>query len=232
MHEHVCHHHNHSCTLAPSFLAFSQRDWNADVKELLKNNVNTIHFDVMSLDYVNNTAYTKEDFQRLLKTSKEIYVDVHLMVKNPIKVIDDFVSDQTQTIAFHFDACDNIYEVINTIKYIQSKNIKAGIAVNPNFKLKDYIQYINLVDYILIMGVVPGKGGQALILNSVTNLKEVYEYRQRKGLAIKLHFDGGMNKETIPLVIKELDLLVAGSFIEKHFFELKEVVEWYKELLN
>lgn len=172
------------------------------IKEIDKSNADYIHVDLMDGLYVenNNTNNYLEGLDNTLKP-----LDVHLMVNNPINYIDDFAKLNTSIITFHLDSCDNPIEVINKIK---KYNIKVGIAINPSDDINIIDKCLDLIDYVLIMSVVPGKGGQEFIKDTVNKIKLF----QNKN--VLLGIDGGINSETIKyLKDYNIDIYVSGSYI-------------------
>lgn len=172
------------------------------IKEIDKSNADYIHVDLMDGLYVenNNTNNYLEGLDTTLKP-----LDVHLMVNNPINYIDDFAKLNTSIITFHLDSCDNPIEVINKIK---KYDIKVGIAINPSDDINIIDKYLDLIDYVLIMSVVPGKGGQEFIKDTVNKIKLF----QNKN--VLLGIDGGINSETIKYLNGyNIDIYVSGSFI-------------------
>lgn len=172
------------------------------IKKIDKSNADYIHVDLMDGLYVENSNIINylDGLNNIIKP-----LDVHLMVNNPINYIDDFAKLNTKIITFHLDSCDNPLEVINTIK---KYNIKVGIAINPRDNINILDKYLDLIDYVLIMSVVPGKGGQEFIKDVLDKLVLL----QNKN--ILLGIDGGVNSETIKyLKDYHVDIIVSGSYI-------------------
>ena len=161
-----------------------------------------IHVDLMDGLYVENKNFTIDEVINDLKDTKKP-LDIHLMVNNPEIYIDDLAKLNPYAITIHLDS--NKDEVINLIK---DYNIKVGIAINPDEDINVLDGYIDIIDYVLIMSVVPGKGGQTFIkevLNKVTLLNN-------KNILIGI--DGGINSESITnLKEYKIDNIISGSFI-------------------
>ncbi|GAA5414513.1 ribulose-phosphate 3-epimerase [Ureaplasma ceti] len=216
--------------LAPSLLSFPIENWNRDFGLFTDSGIDTIHFDVMDPRYVGNTAFNEQDFQYFLQHNHGLVADVHLMVCDPLTVMEHYFSNQTRSIAFHFDVLTNKAEVIQGLHKIQSQKIKAGIAINPNFSMADIEPYLTTVDFVLVMGVFPGRGGQAFIDSTLKTVDELYNYRLNHRPDLLIQIDGGMNHDTIPLVHHHTDLVVAGSFLAKHLDELPAIKSWFDQL--
>lgn len=172
------------------------------IKKIDKSDANYIHVDLMDGIYVENSNIINY-LDGLNNTTKPL--DVHLMVNEPIKFIEDLAKLNTEIITFHLDSCDNPLEVINKIK---EYNIKVGVAINPSDNINIINDYIDLIDYVLIMSVVPGKGGQEFIKDVLIKL----DYLKNKYLLVGI--DGGINSETIRyLKDYDIDIIVSGSYI-------------------
>ena len=163
-----------------------------------------VHVDLMDGLYVPNKNFTILDLlDTLSKITKPL--DIHLMVKNPEDYLDYLIKFDPKIITFHLDATNKPIEVIKKIK---ENNIQVGIAINPNEDIKILNDYIDLIDYVLLMSVYPGKGGQEFIPSV---LEKVRLLNNKKVL---IGIDGGINKETIEyLKDYKIDIVISGSFI-------------------
>lgn len=167
-----------------------------------------IHVDLCDGKYVETKNFTIAEVTKLLKNAIKP-LDIHLMVKEPIKYINDLAMLNVNTITIHLDGCKNPKE---TIDYICDIGLKVGVAINPDEDIDILNPYLDILDEVLFMSVVPGKGGQAFmpeILPKIDKLNEVKE---------KYHFitavDGGINNETIMfLEDKNIDMIISGSYI-------------------
>lgn len=172
------------------------------IKKIDKSDANYIHVDLMDGIYVENSNIINY-LDGLENTIKPL--DVHLMVDEPIKYIEDLAKLNTEIITFHLDSCDSPLEVINKIK---EYNIKVGIAINPSDDINIINDYIDLIDYVLIMSVVPGRGGQEFIKDVLIKL----DYLKNKYLLVGI--DGGINSETVRYLKNyDIDIIVSGSYI-------------------
>ena len=192
------------------------------IKKFNNTEVNLIHLDVMDGKFVNNKSFTASDIKKFNDISKKSF-DVHLMVKNPIKYINDLALLNVNTISFHYEVVKNIEEVIELIK---NYGIKVGIAINPKTDISVLIPYLNMIDVVLVMSVEPGYSGQAFIESTyekVGELKELININNSKSL---IEVDGGVNIENAPLLKeKGTDILVSASFIQNNLDNIKEIVE-------
>ena len=142
------------------------------VKELDKTNADAIHIDVMDGKFVDNKTWTTSEIIKLTKYSN-LPLDVHLMVNNPSKYIEDYAMLNTNNITFHYEAVKDVNKVINEIK---DYGLKVGIAVNPDTDVKNIYDYLSNIDIVLIMSVYPGKSGQVFINETLNKIKELKEY--------------------------------------------------------
>lgn len=172
------------------------------INKIDKSDANYIHVDLMDGIYVENSNIINY-LDGLENTIKPL--DVHLMVNEPIKYIEDLSKLNTEIITFHLDSCDSPLEVINKIR---EYNIKVGIAINPSDNINIINDYIDLIDYVLIMSVIPGKGGQEFIKDVLIKLA----YLKNKYLLVGI--DGGINSETVRYLKNyDIDIIVSGSYI-------------------
>ncbi len=167
-----------------------------------------LHVDMCDGKYVESKNFTISELVKLLKVSTKP-LDIHMMVENPMKYIDELALLNIQTITIHIDCCNKPLEVI---EYIKNMGIQAGIAINPDQDVDLLKPFLELVDEVLIMSVVPGKGGQSFIESTLDKIDLINE------LKAKYHFltgiDVGIDNQTIELIKdKNIDVVVSGSFI-------------------
>ncbi len=163
-----------------------------------------IHVDLMDGIYVNDNNL---DINEVINDLKDLHkpLDIHLMVKKPSLYLDDLLLLRPTRISFHLDIDDDINYLID---YIKDYNIEVGITINPDQNIHLIDKYIDLIDYVLIMGVKPGLGGQEFITDVINSIK----YLQDKDVLIGI--DGGINDTTIEY-LKDLrvDNIISGSFV-------------------
>ena len=170
-------------------------------------NADFIHFDVMDGKFVKDKTFDSE-FVKSINTSP-IKKDVHLMTKQPEKLVDKFIKAGADMISFHAEATRSPAKLI---KHIKDKKVMAGIAINPSTQLTKISRLIDIADFILVMTVKPGKPGQKLIESAVKKIKSLT--KKKPNLTIEV--DGGINADTAHEVIEAgADILVAGSYIFK-----------------
>lgn len=172
------------------------------------NNTNTtyIHLDIMDGLFVSNKTWEYNEIKDIIDGSNKP-LDVHLMVSDVIKYIDEYSNLNPEFITFHLEAADNVKEVID---YIHSKNIKVGLSIKPNTNIDLLIPYLNDVDMILLMSVEPGMGGQSFIDSSYERLNRLNELKNKYNFLIEI--DGGINENNITN-LNGVDIAVVGSYI-------------------
>lgn len=178
------------------------------IEKINKTKCDYLHVDMCDGKYVEDKNFTISELVKLLKVSTKP-LDIHMMVNDPMKYIDELAMLNVETITIHLDCCKNPFEVID---YIQSIGLKAGIALNPDQDVSLLKPFLSKIDELLIMSVVPGKGGQSFLESTLNRIEEINSFKK------EYHFitavDGGINGETIQLLKdKNIDMVVSGSFI-------------------
>lgn len=173
------------------------------------------HIDVMDGKFVENNTYQKMlEYSSYIKRISNIPLDVHLMVEDVKPAIDNFLAVEPNIITFHFEACKNKEDVLETIKYIKQNNCKVGISVKPNTKIEEIYEFLPLVHTVLVMTVEPGKGGQTLLKDMIEKISTLKKYVDNNNLEIDIEADGGINLKTVEAVKQAgANILVAGTAI-------------------
>ena len=179
-------------------------------------NIDFFHIDIMDGLFVENITWEFREIKKILKHTK-VKKDIHLMVENPKKYIDEYIKIKPEIITFHYEATNNHLELI---KYIKENNIKAGISIKPNTKVEEIKNILENVDLVLVMSVEPGLGGQKYIENSTNKINELYKLREENNYNYLIEVDGGINNETKKYA-KNADILVVGSYITNNNYEEK-----------
>ncbi len=192
------------------------------LKRFNNTDINYIHLDVMDGKFVNNKAFLISEIKKLNDISLKPF-DVHLMVKNPIKYINELAMLNILTITFHYEAVKDINELIDLIK---NYGFKVGIAINPKTDVNVLTPYLNKLDQVIIMSVEPGASGQAFIESTHNKVKDLKDTIINNNYKTLIEVDGGVN-DTNALSLKEsgADILVSASFIQKSTDNIKYLKE-------
>ncbi len=173
------------------------------------------HIDVMDGKFVEKDTYNYMlETASYIKRISNLPLDVHLMVEDVKKGIEDFSSVEPNIITFHLEACKNDEEVIENINLIKKYNSKVGISIKPNTNIEDVYKYLPYVHMCLVMTVEPGKGGQTLISDMLEKIDKLKEYIDKNNLEIDIEADGGINLNTCEKVkTVGANILVSGTAI-------------------
>lgn len=173
------------------------------------------HIDVMDGKFVEKNTYeTMLEYASYIRRISNAPLDVHLMVNDIKKAVDDFSAVEPNIITFHLEACKDEQEVLQTINYIKQNNCKVGISVKPNTNIEEVYKYLPYIHMCLVMTVEPGKGGQSYLSDMTEKVRILKNYINDNHLEVDIEVDGGINLRTAPEVKKAgANILVAGTAI-------------------
>lgn len=198
--------------IAPSLLAANFFDLSSQMKLLKEGNIEILHLDVMDGMFVPSISFGMPVISSLRK-SVDFFFDVHMMVENPERYIEDFYKSGANGITIHFEACKHIDRTISQIK---SFGLRSGISINPATPVSFLQNIISEVDMVLIMSVNPGFGGQKFISYSIDKIKELSKMRAERNQKFLIQVDGGVDVNNIKsLSDAGVDEFVAGSSVFK-----------------
>lgn len=196
--------------VAPSILSADFSCLSEEIKKVENAGADLLHIDVMDGHFVPNITLGPTVISSL-KGKTDLPFDVHLMIENPERHIDDFIKAGADIITVHVESTVHLNRLVN---YIKNKGIKPGVALNPSTPLTSLQYILDDIYMILIMSVNPGFGGQKFIPNMLEKIKDLKRILKQENPEILIEVDGGINAENAPDIIKAgADILVAGSSI-------------------
>lgn len=196
--------------IAPSLLSADFTRLGDEIKMVEDAGADWIHIDVMDGHFVPNISYGPIIVEACRRVTS-LPLDVHLMIAKPDLLIPDFISAGADLVSVHVEACAHLNR---TIQLIKNASIQAGVVLNPATPLSSIEWILENIDFVLIMSVNPGFGGQVFIPNALEKIRHLKEIIQRKGLNTLIQIDGGVNLDTIEAIAASgADVFVAGSAI-------------------
>lgn len=199
--------------LAPSVLSADFSTLGNDIATVATAGAKVIHLDVMDGSFVPNISFGAPVISSVRKVTDALF-DVHLMIDEPIRYLEDFKRAGADIITVHYEACD---DVEMTLSKIHDLGVKAGIAISPDTEVAVLEPYIDMVDMVLIMSVYPGFGGQKFIDFSLDKIKQVRKIADESGQSeLWIEVDGGIGATNIEKIKNAgANVLVAGSAVFK-----------------
>lgn len=196
--------------LAPSILSADFSKLGHDVKIIEEAGAHLVHIDVMDGHFVPNITIGPLVADSLVGKT-DLPFDVHLMIENPDKYIEKFVTPQTEFITVHQEACVHLHRTVQAIKAL---GVKAGVAINPATPPEALEYVLGDVDMVLVMSVNPGFGGQKFIPSALKKVKRLTEMRKAGGYNFEIEIDGGVGLANIKEISDAgVDIFVAGSAV-------------------
>ena len=181
----------------------------------IQEKIDFVHCDVMDGVFVPRRTYDHNVVYNINQHCLSM-LDVHLMVKEPFDLIDDYLNAGANILTVHYEAFANLDDLSKSIKKIKARGAMVGIAFCPNTPVSDIKLYCNNVDLIVVMGVDPGESGQKLLSGTVDKIKQLDKYRRENDLKFKIEVDGGVNGDNCQTMIDAgVDIIVSGNYVYK-----------------
>lgn len=198
--------------ISPSLLSADFGNLQRDIEMLNNSECDWLHVDVMDGLFVPNISFGQPVIKFIKKHSQKP-LDVHLMIQEPGRYIEDFKSVGADIITVHQEACIHLDR---TIQLIKDAGLKAGVVLNPATPVSTLEDIVQNCDLVLLMSVNPGFGGQKFIENTYNKIKQLKELIRRKNPYCLIEIDGGVNLQNAPLLFDAgADVLVAGNAVFK-----------------
>lgn len=206
-------------TLSPSILASNMLNLGEEIKKIELSGSKYVHVDVMDGCFVPNISFGMPVISAVRKAT-DLVVDVHAMIVEPDRYINDFIKAGADIITFHVEALDHD-RILKAIDLIHSKGKRVGLSIKPNTKAEAVLPYLDSIDMVLVMTVEPGFGGQSFMHDTMSKVSSIREAIENKGLNVDIQVDGGINNETLQIAKRAgANIFVLGTA----FFNSKEII--------
>ncbi|MFA6618824.1 MAG: ribulose-phosphate 3-epimerase [Candidatus Neomarinimicrobiota bacterium] len=209
--------------IAPSILSSDFMNIESEIRMLEKAGADWVHCDIMDGHFVPNLTFGPPIIKKIRKIT-DLPLDVHLMITNPDETIDWYIDAGADWLSFHIEAAKNPETLL---KHIRKRKVKAGLVIKPKTDVSEIKEFLPLCDYVLIMSVEPGFGGQSYISSADDKAIQLVKLKKDLKLPYLIQIDGGINLENIKRIAKlGVEVFVAGSAV----FGSEEPIETIKKM--
>jgi ribulose-phosphate 3-epimerase len=213
--------------LAPSILSADFAHLGDDVQRAQQAGAQYLHYDVMDGKFVPSISFGMPVL-RCVRKITDMVLDVHLMIEEPERYIDEFADCGADIITVHQEACKDLKKAI---QMIHAKGVKAGVSIKPKTPIKAIEEILDQADMILLMTVEPGFGGQAYIPESTEKIQSLRKILNERGLSTDIEVDGGIKKGNVQVVLDAgANVIVAGSAVFGG--DIEQNVKDFMEIMN
>jgi ribulose-phosphate 3-epimerase len=214
-------------TLSPSILAADFWRLGEQIQEVEKAGVKCLHIDVMDGIFVKSISYGMPVLASIRKRTK-MFFDVHLMIIEPERYIEQFIRDGADSVTFHLEATHNVQKCIDMIR---EKGVKVAISIKPGTPVSALEPYLDQLDMVLVMTVEPGFGGQKYLPECTEKVRQVRKLIEERNLQCAVQVDGGIIKDNLSEVLESgANVVVAGSAIFKD--DIQANVKTFMDIMN
>jgi len=198
--------------IAPSILAADFLNLQRDINLINDSKADYLHVDIMDGVFVPAISFG-QNMTRMMNSSSNIPLDIHLMIVDPDKYLSDFALDNVEFVTVHYEACTHLHRTIQALKDL---GVKAGVAINPHTPVNLLFDILEDIDLVCIMSVNPGFGGQKFIYRTLEKVKTLKAEITSRNLDCKIEIDGGVGLQNMQSLLQAgADILVAGSAVFK-----------------
>ena len=187
----------------------------ADYAKSLQGKADMLHCDIMDGIFVPAKTYDSKLLEQINQKSL-IMLDVHLMCKEPLSQVEDYLDAGANIVTLHYEAFKNKEDIVKAKKIIHQRKALAGISISPNTPVSDIKMFVHDFDVVLVMSVVPGASGQSFMEESLDKIAQLDRLRKENNYNYKIEVDGGINGDNVQKVIDAgADMIVSGSYVYK-----------------